>query len=568
MAIFNIMLGIGILGVTFYYLFFNVIPKKSTTEKCLLPKGEKLYSYLLDKCNCEYNWEHTDSYSETDFSYQGGYFCLRVFNDSTARLFYLMQPEDFSKIQNVQLIINNINRIAEYINCTYSINIEENTVAVWFSHRFVALTYEVQMLDYFKAVLNDCFRASRYFYDEFNKLKDKDGDAVMENYKTRRLNYLLFEQEIQHNSIDDENREKLPVCSSSESEISLASVLQTLFLLDVDKIQQVKILKNGKLSVVTDKDEISNIHIWSLLCDSLGKEAAFKVDSVTFMVDTDDDQHVIITVQTLLEDEKRLYARISGYLQNRIVTLEKDRYAKQDADFYSVCVAYDKMTDGDRSAEYDFLVQDAIEKMRENKRAELTEEQEFIVENNIVFPNRDFFYGKKYFLEKRYFESLCCFKRCYAQMQADYQRLKDSDKDIFFSVCYYIGFCYMEIHQYEKACMYLEIAAETHTISYTMEYVNCLANSRDFRAGAVIDRILSEVYQQHSKQELEDHAGLTDFLNFLRRRRAYVCIDLGDLDSAEEQFKEMLNEPENEQYALKELVYIKQLREKYKNNNH
>ena len=51
------------------------------------------------------------------------------------------------------------------------------------------------------------------------------------------------------------------------------------------------------------------------------------------------------------------------------------------------------------------------------------------------------------------------------------------------------------------------------------------------------------------------------FMNFLRRRWAYVHVELGDLTSAENVYKKMLNEPLNADFALNELAYIQKLRE-------
>jgi len=53
---------------------------------------------------------------------------------------------------------------------------------------------------------------------------------------------------------------------------------------------------------------------------------------------------------------------------------------------------------------------------------------------------------------------------------------------------------------------------------------------------------------------------LTELLNFLRRREVYIEIDRGYLDEAETICKEMLNEPENSDYALSELAYLQKLR--------
>ena len=53
---------------------------------------------------------------------------------------------------------------------------------------------------------------------------------------------------------------------------------------------------------------------------------------------------------------------------------------------------------------------------------------------------------------------------------------------------------------------------------------------------------------------------MQSFINFMRRRRAYALIDHHQLDEAEKAFTAMLDDPENSDYALSELAYIKRLR--------
>ena len=52
------------------------------------------------------------------------------------------------------------------------------------------------------------------------------------------------------------------------------------------------------------------------------------------------------------------------------------------------------------------------------------------------------------------------------------------------------------------------------------------------------------------------------FRDFLRRRKVYVLVEVGRLDDAEKLCQELLKEPMNSDYALGELAYIQQLKQK------
>lgn len=109
---------------------------------------------------------------------------------------------------------------------------------------------------------------------------------------------------------------------------------------------------------------------------------------------------------------------------------------------------------------------------------------------------------------------------------------------------------------------YLEIIYPVDNLDYKVEYINCLVNSKDFRAIYIINKEIQEDLtraMQLKKEEITKD--MVTFHHFLRRRKAYTLVNMGRLDEAEEAFKEMLDEDANKDYALDELAYIQKLRE-------
>ena len=97
---------------------------------------------------------------------------------------------------------------------------------------------------------------------------------------------------------------------------------------------------------------------------------------------------------------------------------------------------------------------------------------------------------------------------------------------------------------------------------YTAEYVNCLVQAKDSRAYPFITQLL-EFFQHagggHSRPDDEAHK---PFVNFLRRQQAYVLLESGQIDVAESKFRQMLEEPDNADFALTKLAYIQRLRQR------
>ena len=102
---------------------------------------------------------------------------------------------------------------------------------------------------------------------------------------------------------------------------------------------------------------------------------------------------------------------------------------------------------------------------------------------------------------------------------------------------------------------------DSHSISYTTEYVNVLANSADTRVFKTIEKFLDDIAQQYANAE-EMPEAVMRFVSFLNRRYAYSLVEFGKLDEAEKAYKKLLNDPESEDYAMKELAYIQQLKSK------
>lgn len=120
---------------------------------------------------------------------------------------------------------------------------------------------------------------------------------------------------------------------------------------------------------------------------------------------------------------------------------------------------------------------------------------------------------------------------------------------------YCIGYCLMELEKPTKASYYLEIASHAMNYLYVQEYINCLSNTKDLRALTVIE----EVIKNSSRPTLLD--GIKEWeshMAFLKRRKAYVLIDLGRIAEAKAHLMELLKDPLCKNFAEGELNYINQ----------
>lgn len=233
---------------------------------------------------------------------------------------------------------------------------------------------------------------------------------------------------------------------------------------------------------------------------------------------------------------------------------------------FSMMLSIDKMEKRQKQACFEYLLKEALDAGSDNLYT-LNPSQLEMLSLQDTSPARDLFFGNKYFSEKRYYNALLHLESAYENMHNLYFHLNDYWRKVFFDVCYKIGYCFCDMQNYSNAIFYLELADSQNYIIYSVEYINALVNSRDIRAIYNIDRTMDRVQKQISDAAAngrEVDSDLAVFYNFLRRRKGHTLIDWGDLNTAEEMFKQMVNEPANHDHAVNELNHIAELRQRQK----
>jgi hypothetical protein len=233
-------------------------------------------------------------------------------------------------------------------------------------------------------------------------------------------------------------------------------------------------------------------------------------------------------------------------------------YERLQGKVLSVTYAFDETPSEQKIEEYLYLREEAIEKVNNGKEDDLTELQHYLIQNINTSVGANFYWGEKVLEEKRFWDAIHYFTNVYNKLQEDWisGEINKEGKDVFFRSCFILGYCFCELHLFEKALYYLEIVWPIDN-AYKMEYINCLVNKRDFRGINVVQRELDRLFKI---KRSEWTAELNYYYQFLRRREAYLFVDMLKLDEAEIICKEMLSEEENKDFALNELAYIQNLR--------
>jgi hypothetical protein len=536
----------------------------------------KLLFRILKELNCKPKIEIEKEKKETviSFEFQGGHFRINVSSETPyVKLAFLFIFEaSFDNLDLIRYLCNQLNINVQISKFVYSTDVDTNCVHV---HLFIEipLMKEIPAVKaYFESFLTSCFELKRTFIRRFDELSvrnnEKPGtDIEKERTKWHRELFLLREQELSHQNNEWQWR------LNETNHLTLGQFLDKICNLQEDSLKELKIVTD-ELKIITDPDRIKDFNLLSpIISFSADSPKIATCQDATLIITYVDSQNAdgprIITINLKSEGEttKSLYVRITCSLVP--VSIKRTTpYGSNNnvVKAYSFLIAWDKLTEDQRNAEFEYMWQDAKEKAEKGEADKLTEEQQLIYD--CIHPGIAYhiYWGKAMFLDKRYYEALLYLENAYSKLQENYHSMHDSHKEKFYEVCYLTGFCHCELFQYQQAYYFLDIVFNQNQITYTQEYVNCLTNSKDFRAIMVIDKLL-DIAQPNGNAEENTNPAIISFINFLRRRKAYTHIDLKQLDKAEEIFKVMLDEPENSDFALNELAYIQKLKGRHESFN-
>lgn len=526
---------------------------------------------ILTKLNCDFSHDLKENWHEFNFKFQSGNFIL-IYKDGEdfVRIHY---PRFFTTpIDNLHLIrqvCNECNSRNFSHHLIYTINGKDNNITMHITSSFTLLENMDSNVKHFSDALSLVFSIAQDFYLHFEKNKERAHEVrtydIEEDFATyEREFFLLREGEKTVTDPEDSLR------SSEKKPLTLRFLLQQFYDWKSPEFLELKVI-NHKTNTILTEEEIANYDISSALVakDSNGKEQ-FIVSNATLILVYSEDRNTPSSLPTqltiALQSEGRtpeiLYMRGTICLPPR---LTKNKNALETSTNHSLSnsfiFAYDTANAEQKKAELKFLEDEIEEKVQAGKFDQLSVEEQIIY--NFRVPNllANIHYGEKLYRQKRYYEATVELESVYQFLNKFFHNLDKKQKQYFYDVCYYIGASYSRLGLYKKAYYYLDSIFSLNNFTYMEEYVNCLVNDRDHRTLGIIENLISYTEKRidESMDEAPDY--LIHFQKFLLRRKSFALIDIGALDAAKKLCESMLDDPENQDFALNKLAYIQKLYE-------
>ena len=527
------------------------------------------FEQFLKENHCTYTTNQEDNGSTFfNFEFQAGHFIasIRSQDDCVEVTYPVIYSVPMIQLPLVRAKCNDRNNSNILFKYTYTIDHENGEVNIhlsFFNNSFDAET----MVHQLKAAFHYQHEWVNDFNDALKTSKDYETcDLESELYKHQREMFMLRRLELRH-QLDS----SAASIAAGTNTLTLWQLLETVSPLPQARLLFMTINTISGQQRLEEENAIRSFDLRRVLVEGEGKEARLSRDYAVLDLhykQGEDEKPMMATIAITAEgeDEHSLYSRVTITIPprnaSRMNSLSNEARQPQNV---SLLIALDRNDDKQRQQEFDYMWTDAQLKAKSGEE-NLTEEQEMLSQVKVSDLAYNLYWGQQLFHAERYYESILHYENVFNSFRSDFFEMKPEHKKIFLETAYKLGFCYNELGLYKQAFYYLDLVASDGNIRHTMELVNTMANSRDLRLFSYTEGVMEEIKRNFGQDE-EVPENITEFVNFLRRRRGYGYIDFNQLDQAEKIFTQMLDEEANADYAINELAYIKKLRQQ-RDENH
>lgn len=518
----------------------------------------------LRQLNVTPEWSNDKDLTTSRFAYQGGHFSIDIRKDqSFATLNYLyFYTTDMDSIENVRAVCNLCNLNADNCRIVYTVDSKESSIDVHFMSDIHATREDMGQT--LQRAMGEAFRWQNTFTKKIEDIgKDGKGDKEKKAAEADSLIELLREQEMTHQAEGQEWHE------TASKPFTLGHVLATTMGLNAIVPIDLTIASEGTTKTVSDANGILGMNIHAMLIDDgkLKRKSAFAKLDFYDPRDLSQERHLTMDIEADRQTKDTLYYRVTLSMSPTSQDGATDNGSWLRQKFMtSVLLGYDLTPSEERLAHFNYVWKEAMSKVKNGDEANMTEEEKTLANMQSTHIAKNFHIGKRLYAQRRFYEALGHLADAYHELEDKWAQGDRACRDSLWETAYLLACCHMSLGQYEMACFYIQATAPFDIGKFTMVYVNSLVNNKDFRALDAINTLLGELAHLQENDFIGDdddegqyephHTQLDSFISFVRRRKAYLLVNLGRYDEAETILTAMLKEPENSDFAINELAYI------------
>lgn len=552
-----------------FTLLIHFLEQRGEKTRLKLDHAQELNKKRLDKAlkalNTQALWEKDHDDLVARFDYQSGHFRVRLEKNSvyTRLFFFYFFDTPISYLEPVRSLCNRCNLNAESCRIVYTINEKTGKVDL---HIIDTLTlHDDDAIDNLRKELSSIFYWQALFVQQYSELRPSSNhidnhDVEKQGAEWQHELFLLREQEMMHQSEGPNWHEQ------KGSEFSLAHLLTATLGLSSLQPVSLDICRGDKTEHHDNTNEILSYPIHQAIIKDENVTSSSAMLRLSFSNPSEPSvrQQLIIDVEDEGQSTDTIYYRVTLCLIPTPLTpdlpMESNDHIKTAT---SLLLGYDLKGKKNVQEKFNYIWKEAMAKQQKGSTDQLSNDEKLLLYLQTPQLRQLFLESKDLIHEKRYYEAIRRLEPLYQELAKDRGEMVPEELNNYFEVSYLLGSCYTCLGRYKEGAYYLQPLVSTRRITYTEMYINCLVNSHDSRALNFINGLLREIVPPMESSNTDDEEGYSDeqqsekaFINFLRRRKAYILVELKDYDNAEKLLKQMLDEPDSSDFALQELAYI------------
>ena len=504
------------------------------------------------------NIHNKESYLTT---YQGGNFIFN-FKKDVDYIDVIYPGFEYFPLEHIQkalMAANNIN----YKYATWTCYVEktnEDIEAKQFkanlSARLKLTENFIQIQNYLKETLSSAFRIARSFCEILTR-------EIQESTETEKFffNDAIFNAKLEHirnlNYLKNEN-EKQENKHTVSPILTISNLIALYKNIDLGCLQSMLLTCQEKTEKWTEISKIMHFDIRE------------------YIRKRDDAQEIQYLTLTLCFEQQELFVHLTKTKGSTLHTLfftvnilrsgsELDTCTGRHTSVYSQTLMEIRLSNPDKDYwEAQYIVDDAQDKVQSGRITELNDEQLLILANTNPTIQLSLYWGKKYYNKHCYLQSLFYFHQIHQQLIKKCKDWNKKERDLYYTICYYIGSIYMSINMFEKAFYYLFIA-QGQRFDAAIGFMDCLCYMNDPNAKEYINSTLEQTIKQMHESD-EESEKLSGLYQLLKRRYAHVLVSRKEWEEAKMFLTKMIENGEDIEFAQSELDYIRRNQEKEEGN--
>lgn len=384
------------------------------------------------------------------------------------------------------------------------------------------------------------------------------------------------------NEANFRNQQETVKRSSKDNPITLGYILKELLNIDLTDIGSMTIVSRGmseldnKTEIIKDTSRVLEYNPYEtvLYTDSKGEILpmtgqntvliiSYRPASVVYNnIESKHDKSIsrtensiIMFLRVLRFLHETAYMRVSVMIPNFSDTDDFRTSQSKNIPFTtSFILGYDIVPPESKLKRFDAIEKSLVEKAKKGvNRENLTNEEKIILQTYTIDIGAEFRYGRWLVSEKRFADALRPLMAVYEHLKTRLATNFEQLHEIFHETCFYIGFCFNEMEQFDRAAYYFSLIQDGKNIKYTIEYICAMVNNSDPRSMSLITRYIQEFNDGTRKSDSEESA---TFYEFLHRRLAYLFIEYKMWDEARNLLERLKEWPSCHDFAVDELKYL------------